>query len=57
MKRNQRPNQKLQMLLLQRNRKPVNNTPEDLQQLSDSVVALGFVDEAVEDVGDGCDGR
>mmetsp|Transcript_34091 Transcript_34091/g.96634 ORF Transcript_34091/g.96634 Transcript_34091/m.96634 type:complete len:367 (+) Transcript_34091:973-2073(+) len=46
----QRAVQKVLMLLLQRQGKPVNNGTQNLQQLSDAVVTLRLVDEAVEDV-------
>ena len=41
------------MLLLQRDREPVDDTPQNLQQLPYSVVPLRLVNEPVKDVADG----
>jgi hypothetical protein len=40
------------VLLLEREGEPVNDRPEDLEQLGDTVVSFGLVDELVEDVVD-----
>lgn len=51
--RQQRLHQELLVLLLEGQREAVDDGAEDLEQLGDTVVSLGLVDEAVEDVVDG----
>jgi len=49
--RNERALEELQVLLLQGHGEPVDDAPQNLQQLPDPVVALRLVHEAVEHVG------
>ena len=41
------------MLFLERQRKPINNTPEDLEEFGNPVEMLRFVDKLEKDVVDG----
>mmetsp|Transcript_9117 Transcript_9117/g.25675 ORF Transcript_9117/g.25675 Transcript_9117/m.25675 type:complete len:298 (+) Transcript_9117:457-1350(+) len=52
-KGDERPNEKLQVLLLQRDRKAVDNGAQNFKQLANTVVTFGLIDEAVEHVRDG----
>ena len=53
MQRDERPDEELEVFLLEGYGEPVDDGTQDLQELPDAVVALGLVDEAVEYVGDG----
>ena len=46
-----RPDQKLQMLLLQRNCKSINDTSQNLQQFANTIMSLRLIYESVEDIG------
>lgn len=53
MKRDEDPHEEQLVLLLHRQGKPINDTPKDLQQLTDAAMPLCLEDESVEDVVDG----
>jgi len=42
--------QKVLVLLLEWEREAIDNTPKDLQELSNTIMSLGLVDEGVKDV-------
>ena len=52
-KGDERPNEELQVLLLQRDRKAVDDGAQNFKQLADAVVTFGLIDKAVEHVRDG----
>ena len=51
--RNQGTNQKLQVLFLERDSEPIDDTSQDLQKFPNTIVTFRFVDKSVKDVGDG----